>query len=99
MQLRSAALPLLTGSSLRAPTRDHPSMVVTHFEFAPPPPSSRSAPPDPVSASSPCQVLYRAEQHRDMELKRNLAVESTAIFIQKHVRRKFGITMRNIAPA
>jgi myosin heavy subunit len=30
-------------------------------------------------------VLYRAEQHRDMELRRNLAVEAQAIYIQKHV--------------
>jgi hypothetical protein len=30
-------------------------------------------------------VLYRAEQHRDMELRRNLAVESVTVYIQKHV--------------
>ena len=33
-------------------------------------------------------VLYRAEQHRDMELRRNLAVEEVTIFIQKHLRIK-----------
>jgi len=32
-------------------------------------------------------VLYRAEQHRSMELVRNLAVEKTVIYIQKWVRR------------
>lgn len=31
------------------------------------------------------KVLYRAEQHRDMELRRNLAVEEVTVFIQKHV--------------
>lgn len=35
-----------------------------------------------------CSVLYRAEQHRDMELRRNLAVEEVTIFIQKHLRIK-----------
>jgi hypothetical protein len=32
-------------------------------------------------------VLYRAKQHRDMDLRRNLAVEQVAIFIQKYARR------------
>lgn len=34
------------------------------------------------------KVLYRAEQHRDMELRRNLAVEEVTVFIQKHMRIK-----------
>eukprot|EP00808_Paulinella_micropora_P005871 g56997.t1 len=33
-------------------------------------------------------VLYRAQQHRAMELVRNLAVEKVTIFIQKFVRQK-----------
>lgn len=33
------------------------------------------------------RVLYRAEQHRTMELKRNLAVEQTVIQIQKNIKR------------
>jgi myosin heavy subunit len=32
------------------------------------------------------RVLYRAEQHRTMELKRNLAVEAVVVFLQKIVR-------------
>lgn len=34
------------------------------------------------------RILYRASQHQDMELKRNLAVEDVTIFIQKFVRVK-----------
>jgi len=34
------------------------------------------------------KVLYRAEQHRDMELKRNLAVEEVTVYIQKYLRIK-----------
>jgi len=33
------------------------------------------------------RVLYRAEQHRVMELKRNLAVEEVTIYAQKYCRR------------
>jgi myosin heavy subunit len=33
------------------------------------------------------KILYRAKQHKDMELRRNLAVEQVAIFIQKYSRR------------
>jgi len=33
------------------------------------------------------RVLYRAEQHRVMELKRNLAVEEVTIYTQKYCRR------------
>jgi hypothetical protein len=34
------------------------------------------------------RILYRADQHREMELRRNLAVEDVTIFIQKHMRIK-----------
>jgi myosin heavy subunit len=34
------------------------------------------------------KVLYRSEQHRDMELRRNLAVEEVTVYIQKHMRIK-----------
>ena len=33
------------------------------------------------------RVLYRAEQHREMELKRNLAVDEVTTFAQKYCRR------------
>lgn len=32
------------------------------------------------------KVLYRAEQHKNMELKRNIAVEATVIYLQKMIR-------------
>jgi len=32
------------------------------------------------------RILYRAAQHRDMELQRNLAVEATVVFLQKYIR-------------
>jgi hypothetical protein len=35
-----------------------------------------------------CAVLYRAKQHRDMELMRNLELEAVAVYIQKFCRRK-----------
>jgi myosin heavy subunit len=33
------------------------------------------------------RVLYRAPQHRDMELKRNFAIEKIVVYVQKWVRR------------
>ena len=39
-------------------------------------------------------VLYRAQHHRGMELKRNLALESVTIFIQKYCRLKLAQTLK-----
>lgn len=32
-------------------------------------------------------VLYRSEEHRNMELKRNVAIEATVVYIQSHIKR------------
>jgi myosin heavy subunit len=48
------------------------------------------------------RILYRAEQHRQMELKRNLAVEGVTVVIQNYLRVKLAKMLeqrcRNIRP-
>jgi len=48
------------------------------------------------------KVLYRAEEHKNMELKRNIAVEATVIFLQRHIRgwlaRRLATSLRKQKP-